>query len=598
MIEPLNLTRRSLVGWPLPTRGARVTDNESQHLFALTLAVGVVCGLVAVAFHMAIQLAESLLIDSALQARGDSWMVWTIVTPTLGGLFAGAALTWIVPGARGSGIPQVKQAFATEGGRVRFRDAVGKFVVGSLQIGTGASLGREGPTVQICAGAASLLARATSLPPRNMRRLTPVGVAAGIAAAFNAPIAAVTFTIEEIVGTLDHAILSGVVVAAVIERGILGVHPVIHVDQTYGLDHVSSLLLYALLGLAAAFVSVAFTDGLLGMRRWFRSLRRVPGWAQPAVGGLVTGALAVALIHFLGTSGVTGGGYATLGQALAGQLGLRLLVALCVVKLIATVFSYSSGGAGGIFAPALFVGAMLGGIVGHADVLLFGHEQRQLGAFAVVGMGAVFAGVIRAPITSVLIIFEMTGGYGLVLPLMLANMSSYIVARRLRPTPIYEALLAQDGITLPQHAPNAHSAESMLVGDAMTTHVVCVEQEQSVAHAQLLTAATAFSLIPVVGSGATVLGTVSVAELRRAPADTLLSNLMKPAHKIHSDEPLVRAVVRMNDWSTRQLVVIDAAAAKLVGILSMSDVVRAYAVAASTSGSHTEAARPRSTSHG
>lgn len=526
-------------------------------------------------------------------------MVWTIVTPTLGGLFAGAALTWIVPGARGSGIPQVKQAFATEGGRVRFRDAIGKFVIGSLQIGTGASLGREGPTVQICAGAASLLARATSLPPRNMRRLTPVGVAAGIAAAFNAPIAAVTFTIEEIVGTLDHAILSGVVVAAaiaaVIERGILGVHPVIHVDQTYGLDHASSLPLYALLGLAAAFVSVAFTDGLLGLRRWFRSLRRVPAWAQPAVGGLVTGTLAVALLHFLGTSGVTGGGYATLGQALAGQLGLRLLVALCAVKLIATVFSYSSGGAGGIFAPALFVGAMLGGIVGHADVFLFGHEERQLGAFAVVGMGAVFAGVIRAPITSVLIIFEMTGGYGLVLPLMLANMSSYMVARRLRPTPIYEALLAQDGVTLPQHSPNAHAAEMLLVADAMTSNVVCVQQEQSVAHAQLLTAATAFSLIPVVGSGAAVLGTVSVAELHRAPADTSLSNLMKPAHQIHSDEPLVRAVVRMNDWGTRQLVVVDRSAAdKLVGILSMSDVVRAYAVAASTSGSRAEAASPRS----
>ncbi|MFM2417089.1 MAG: hypothetical protein RL385_1812, partial [Pseudomonadota bacterium] len=260
----------------------RFLPNESQHLFALTLAVGVVCGLVAVAFHLAIRAAEHLLIERALHAEGSTWMFWTVLTPTLGGLFAGAALTWIVPGARGSGIPQVKQAFAVEGGRVRFRDALGKFIVGALQIGSGASLGREGPTVQICAGAASLLARATSLPPRQMRRLTPVGVAAGIAAAFNAPIAAVTFTIEEIVGKLDQAVLSGVVIAAalaaVIERGILGVHPVIEVDKSYGLDHPSSLALYAVLGISAAFVSVAFTDSLLKLRLWFRRFRAVPSW--------------------------------------------------------------------------------------------------------------------------------------------------------------------------------------------------------------------------------------------------------------------------------------------------------------------------------
>lgn len=431
----------------------RSLEDEARHLFLLTLVVGLVCGLVAVSFHLAIQAAEGLLIQRALHAPGDSWMFWTILSPTIGGLCAGAALTWLTPGARGSGIPQVKRAFAIEGGRVRFRDAVGKFIIASLQIGSGASLGREGPTVQICAGATSLLARATSLAPRNMRRLTPVGVAAGIAAAFNAPIAAVTFTIEEIVGTLDQAVLSGVVVAAalaaVIERGILGVHPVIEVAQNYGLDHASSLPLYLMLGLSAAVVSVAFTDSLLWLRAWFRGLRKLPSWMHPGVGGLVTGVLAVLVLHFLGTEGVNGGGYQTLGLALAGKLGLRALVVLCAVKLAATVFSYSSGGAGGIFAPSLFVGAMLGGALGHLDVAILRHEPSQLGAFALVGMGAVFAGVIRAPITSVLIIFEMTGGYGLVLPLMLANMTSYMIARRWRPVPIYEALLAQDGVVLP-----------------------------------------------------------------------------------------------------------------------------------------------------
>jgi CIC family chloride channel protein len=429
----------------------RYLPNDAQHLFALTIGIGAICGILAVSFHLLIRGLEHLLIERALQPSNSSWMLWTILTPTVGGLLAGIALTFL-PGARGSGIPQVKQAFATDGGRVRLRDALGKFFISAVQIGSGASLGREGPTVHICAGAANTLGRLTSLPPRNMRRLTPVGVAAGIAAAFNAPIAAVTFTIEEVVGKLDQAVLSGVVVAAalaaVIERSILGAHPVIEVGHQYQLNDVSSLPLYALLGLASALVSIAFTDGLLKVRGWFQRLKRFPSWAHPAVGGLVTGVLAVAAMQWFGTDGVTGGGYETLSQALGGGLSLRVLVALCLAKVVATVMSYSSGGAGGIFAPTLFVGAMLGGVVGHLDVFALGHDRGQLGAFALVGMGAVFAGVIRAPITSVLIIFEMTGGYGLVLPLMLANTTSYVLARRLRSVPIYEALLLQDGIAL------------------------------------------------------------------------------------------------------------------------------------------------------
>lgn len=433
----------------------RFLPTERQKIFALTLVVGVVCGLVAVAFHISIRALEKLLIDRAMHASGNSWIAWTLITPTLGGLLAGALLTWVVPGARGSGIPQVKKSFAFDHGVIRFRDAFGKFCISALQIGSGASLGREGPTVQICAGATSLLARAASLPPRSARRLLPVGVAAGIAAAFNAPIAAVTFTIEEIVGTLDQTVLSGVVVAAalaaVIERGVLGTHPVIAVAQSYGLDHFSSLAFYALLGVAAALISNVFSQSVLRLRLWFRDrFTLLPAWSHPAVGGLVTGLMAVAMFAWRATTGVTGGGYTTLGLALDGSLAFEVLAALCVAKLVATVFSYSSGGAGGIFAPALFIGAMLGGVVGTLDVAALGHEPQQVGAFALVGMGAVFAGVVRAPITSVLIIFEMTGGYGLVLPLMLANMTAYALSRHWQTETLYEALLVQDGIMLPQ----------------------------------------------------------------------------------------------------------------------------------------------------
>ena len=591
----LGRLRRSAQAVPLAARQQlrRLLPGEAQHLFALTLVVGVVCGFAAVAFHLAIRAAEALLIERAIAQPGTRWMWWTVLTPTLGGLVAGALLTWIVPGARGSGIPQVKAAYASEVGRVRFRDAVGKFVIGALQIGSGASLGREGPTVQICAGATSLLARATGLPPRNMRRLTPVGVAAGIAAAFNAPIAAVTFTIEEIVGTLDNTVLSGVVVAAalaaVIERGVLGVHPVIEVDKSYGLEHASSLLTYALLGVAAALVSVAFSEGLLQLRLGFRKLRAIPAWAHPAVGGLVTGVGAVIMLRWLNVSGVTGGGYDTLGRALAGELGLRVLLALCAVKLIATVFSYSSGGAGGIFAPALFVGAMLGGAFGYADVALFDHGHKQLGSFALVGMGAVFAGVIRAPITSVLIIFEMTGGYGLVLPLMLANMTSYALARSLRPEPIYEALLAQDGVELPRAAERVHVLERLKVVDAMSAPARSVHEEQTLAEAQQALAGQSFAVAPLLDAQHHLLGGVALTDLRRAAAqqpDGTLRVLKKPLHTIVASEPLLSAVVRMTELGVRQLTVIaDVPSAPLLGMLAISDLVRAHARAAAHGGS-------------
>jgi CIC family chloride channel protein len=218
--------------------------------------------------------------------------------------------------------------------------------------------------------------------------------------------------------------------------------------QSYTLAKSSSLFWYALLGLLAAIVSVAFTDSLLWLRKWFRSLSNVPPWVRPAIGGAATGSLAVVAVLFFHLNGIAGNPYPPLTLALLGGLPVTAMVVLCLLKLAATVASYSSGGSGGIFAPALFMGGMLGGAVGYLDVTVFHHPADSIGAFAVVGMGAVFAGIVRAPMTSILIIFEMTGGYGLVLPLMIANMSAFALARHWRHTPIYEALLQQDGIYL------------------------------------------------------------------------------------------------------------------------------------------------------
>jgi CIC family chloride channel protein len=271
--------------------------------------------------------------------------------------------------------------------------------------------------------------------------------------------------LEELIGDLDQTMLSGVIVAAalsaVIEHTILGSNPVFHVNRIYTLTNASSLVWYALLGFLAALVSVAFTDSLLWLRLQFKGFHAVPKWAHPAIGGLAVGCLAVATLALFHLNGIAGDPYKTLTLALTGSMGtlpVLAMVAFCVVKLLATVCSYSSGGSGGIFAPALFMGAMLGGSVGYLDVAVFHHSADSIGAFAVVGMGAVFAGIVRAPMTSILIVFEMTGGYGLVLPLMIANMSAFALARHWRHTPVYDALLAQDGIFLP-HAKRNHEAD-------------------------------------------------------------------------------------------------------------------------------------------
>jgi CIC family chloride channel protein len=560
----------------------RYQPSERQWLFALTVVIGGACGLAAVGFHLLIDLVTHLSIAPALAAPGRSFVPWALAVPALGGLLSGIFLQYVVPNARGSGIPQVKVAFAGRG-RLRSRDSVGKFLLGALQIGTGSSLGREGPTVQICAGLAFRAGRLARVSPQNLRRLIPVGAAAGIAAAFNAPIAAVTFTIEEVVGTLDQTVLSGVIVAAafaaIVERSVLGAHPVFQMPQAPGLDHPSSLLLYGALGLVSAGLAISFTDSLLALRLRFRSLRRLPEWAQPAIGGLATGALAVAALWWLGTGGVTGGGYATVDAALAGKLAAGVLVPLCLMKLAATVLSYSSGGAGGIFAPSLFIGAMAGGAMGALDMAIFHHPASSMGAFAVVGMGAVFAGIIRAPITSVLIIIEMTGGYSLILPLMIANMLAYGIARHYRPTPIYEALLEQDGIHL---HPRGVSPDGITLAQAALQPRPGRSFEPATGIRDLTRAvqeAGRQEVFPVI-DGDRLAGIIALEDLELASEPHLdgvanAADIMRPPLAVRLDTDLRSAFELMRSNGLRELPVTDPQG-RVVGLVDESSIAHAH----------------------
>jgi CIC family chloride channel protein len=560
--------------------------TETQRVFAVTIAIGVVCGFAAVAFHFAISMAERMLFARAMNAPAPSWMVWSVVSPLVGGLVAGLLLEYVFPNARGSGIPQVKVAYASREGVVRLRDAVGKFFLSSFQIGSGASLGREGPTVQICCGVASALGRIGRLSAKNRRRLLPVGAAAGIAAAFNAPIAAVTFTIEEVVGNLDQTVLSGVIVAAalaaVIERSVLGAHPIFDVPRTFGLGDARSLFLYAGLGVAAALVSVCFTDSLLYVRKTFSGQSRVPRWAQPAIGGAITGAIAVAAMAWLHSGGVNGGGYSVLEEALSAHLTVKVMLILCAAKLAATVFSYSSGGAGGIFAPSLFMGAMLGGAFGSLDRTIFHHADETLGAFALVGMGATFGGIIRAPMTSVLIIVELTSGYGLILPLMIANSVAYVIATRLRPVAIYEALLAQDGIHLHDKGPLG-ALEGLKLDGYATKSANLVRFSYGAPGGDLLrgTARVDQHIFPVLDSEERLVGIVTSEELTLLEADPSLSllvtasDIMRPAVAVRVEDNLLTALELMRAQRLPEVLVLDRDD-RIIGVIDEATIAQAY----------------------
>ncbi len=563
---------------------SRFGPSEKQRLFGLTLAIGAICGFAAVLFHLLIDRVSRVVIVRALNAPGRTWIPWTLAAPMLGGLVSGILLQYVVPNARGSGIPQIKIAYPVSGERLRLRDSIGKFLVSALQIGTGSSLGREGPTIQICAGLASALGRLLRVSPKNLRRLIPVGAAAGIAAAFNAPIAAVTFTIEEIIGNLDQTMLSGVIVAAaiasIVERSLLGVNPEYLLPKGQFPTFAGSMLLYAALGLVAAGLSLAFTDGLLGLRKWFRGQRMFPEWAGPAIGGLVTGILAVVAYGWLRTDGIAGGGYAALSNALAGRFVVKVLLPLCIFKVIATVFSYASGGAGGIFAPSLFIGAMAGGAMGALDMVLFHHSADSMTSFALVGMGAVFAGIIRAPITSVLIIIEMTGGYSLILPLMIANMSAYVLARHIRPTPIYEALLEQDGIHLEspavRHSLGRASLNQVPIANAPHVSLAIDSTANGVPRPA---SASHLAVSPSIHGHESLVGIIRIADVLGLTSQAALharaSEVMHPPVSVRREESVKRAVEIMLEHDLRELPVIDENQ-RVVGFVDETSIAQAY----------------------
>src|SRR5208283_4582153 len=562
------------VGWRngLLRSASQLRQREGQVFLILALVIGAMTGLAVVAF---IVLTEHLGMR-LYPVGGARWR--RVLFPVVGSLSIGYLLYRYFPNARGSGVPQTKAALFARDGRITLRTVLGKFFCTSATLASGIPLGREGPSVQVGAGIGSVLGRLLGLRTEQVKKLIPVGAAAAIAAAFNTPLAAVLFSLEEITGDLYAPVMGAVVLASatawMVLRVFLGDHPLFKVPQ-YQLVHPTEFAVYAVLGVASGAVSAIFTKILLSIRARFLRLPLKTVRFQPVVGGLIVGLMGWFVPQVLGV------GYGYIGEALNGRMAFQLMALLVVLKLIAVTTSYATGNAGGIFGPSLFIGAMLGGTVGTIAHHLFPAYTSTPGAYALVGMGAVFAGVVRTPMTSVLMIFEMTQDYAVIVPLMIANLVSLFIASRLQHEPIYDALAVQDGIHLPTAGTRRHGRRQVV--EIMQSASLLLPSEITVREAWERVRASE-SRAWLVTDRRGVVGVINFSRLERELAEgadkrlgQLLDALAFP--HVHPDQGLDLALERMGANQIEILPVVNRADVhRLEGIVTLRDVLDAYGV--------------------
>ena len=562
----------------------RLEQHEDRVFLVLTLAIGAVVGLVVVAF---------IVLTGNLGARmyppgGSPWR--RLLVPVAGSLATGYLLSRYFPYARGSGIPQTKAALFAREGYIRGRTVLGKFFCCSTSLASGIALGREGPAVQVGAGIASVLGRSIGLGPERVKALIPIGASAAVAAAFNTPIAGVLFALEEIMGDMNAPVLGSVVLSSatawVVLHLLLGDEPLFHVPA-YELVHGVEFGVYAVLGVLGGLVSVGFVKLLLGLRAWFLRWPRQTGWFQPVAGGLLVGIMGWFVPQSLGI------GYQYVGDALNGNMALKAMALLLALRVVGTAVCYASGNAGGIFGPALFIGAMLGGTLGNIAHQAFPNAIASAGAYALVGMGTAFAGIVRVPMTSVIMIFEVTRDYTIIVPLMISNLISFFISRRLQPEPIYEALSRQDGIHLPGSGANA--PRTLRVMGAMPSDTRTIEPEATIQEALDRIRSLPVNAWPVARSQQ-LLGLVTASNLESAAEDGAgyrpVSEILEPISKdhldagdfphVHPDHPLDVALRRMGEMHLDVLPVVSRAnVLEIVGVITLPDIMRAYGIRAS-----------------
>lgn len=560
------------IGWE-PTRK---TLGEPQLFLLLAVIIGLFSGLAVVMFRIAIDWTRLSVFGPSLT---PPWSRLLLV-PTLGGLAVAYLVIKFFPRVRGSGVNQTKAAMYIYDGFIPFNTVIGKFITCALAIGSGQSLGPEDPSLQMGAGIASALGRRLRLSREKIRLIAPVGAAAGLAAAFNAPISAVLFVIEEVIGKWTAGVLGAIVLSAVssvvVVRWFLGEQPLFRVPA-YHLVHPTELLAYAALGIIGGVTSLVFAKLITFTRHHVKALLPWTHYFQPALAGCLVGLIGIWLPQ------VMGAGYESMDEAMHDHYAWRMLAVLSAFKILATSLSFSSGAPGGMFAPTLFVGAMLGGAVGSIEHHFLPWLTGSVGAYALVGMGTLFAGFLRAPMTSVFMVLEVSGNYSIILPVMISNTLAYLISRNYEKSPIFDALSREDGLDLPSMEERREES-TLQVEDAMRPYRGPILDPQASVNESLLRVTsspeTVFLALDETGKWSSVkledLREGAAMDMGLATVGSLIPSAGMPY--LHPDEVLDVALRRIGDYPFLP-VVNRTALRKLEGVVSVADILRAYRAA-------------------
>lgn len=557
-------------------------DNEHAILTVLALVVGLAGGMAAFGFRYLILLFQAL----AYGGNGEllallptvPWYV-RLAMPVAGGLVVGPLVYFWAREAKGHGVPEVMEAVALKNGLIRKRLVVVKSLASAICIGTGGSVGREGPIVQIGSAIGSTIGQMLKVSADRMRTLVGCGAAAGIAATFNAPIAGSMFALEIILADFGLANFSPIVISAVsataVSRYLMGDFPAFIVPA-YKLVSAWEFPLYVILGLCCALVAVGFIQVLYRAEDLFDNLN-LPDYFKAALGGVMLGATGLLFPYVLGV------GYGAIDLSLAQDMAWWLMLSLVLVKILATAITIGSGGSGGIFAPSLFLGAMTGGFFGILVHTLFPHVTATPGAYGIVGMGAVVSATTHGPLTAILMLFEMTGDYKIILPLMVTCIISTLVAQQLLPHSIYTLKMARKGIDL-EAGREVNILKGLGVEEIMISGVETISEGMSMGRLETIIAKSKYNSFPVVNGDNRLTGIVSYLDYSEAVFNEHLKDIVivkdiatAKVVTVSTTDNLYSALekISLKDFSILPVVSPDEPD-RLVGVLTRRDIISAY----------------------
>lgn len=558
-----------------------------EHVFMILMGgiVGAVGGYGAVGFRKLIAAVAQLGWGTLTRMEGNDLLVmasaapfWVkVLIPSAGGLIVGIIIYFFAQEAKGHGVPEVMEAVALKDGRMRTRVVFAKAFASAICIGSGGSVGREGPIVQIGSAMGSAIGGLVKLSGGRLRTLVACGAAAGIAATFNAPMGGILFSLEVILSEFAASQFIPIVVSSVIatalSRHYLGNFPAFEVPP-YELLHYGELFLYLVLGILAGVLAYAFIRALYGMEDLFERWK-FPDFVKPAIGGAILGCIGYFTPHIFGV------GYETITQVLHEKMLGIVLMGLLVAKILATSITIGSGGSGGIFGPSLFMGAVLGGAFGHVVHTLFPQATASPGAYALVGMGAVVAGTTRAPITAMIIIFEMTGDYRIILPLMFACTIGLVISAVLSSESIYTLKLVRRGVNI-YGGRELNILKSLKVSQVMRPEIELISPSAPLAELVTRMVATSHPHFFVVAGNNRIQGHISLETLRPILKDyetvsdvVNTSDLMnREVTVVKPEESLDMVMQIFGKFNLEEIPVVDKG--QLIGTVFKSDVIEAY----------------------